>query len=52
MMNGEISGYAHYLQTAYCIPKRVQFLLYVQCIQCASDGIEFYSSCKHQNTIT
>lgn len=27
-MNGEISGYAHYLQTAYCIPKRVQFLLY------------------------
>ena len=28
MMNGEISGYARYLQTAYCIPKRVQFLLY------------------------
>ena len=29
MMNGEISGYAHYLQTAYCIPKRVLWVPFV-----------------------
>lgn len=28
MMYGEINGYAHYLQTAFFIPKKVQFLWY------------------------